>query len=111
MTYYWKDLEQPLGNWCGLSLEIKTSIQPTFKVPVYNNSRIKLVNQDKTIFWATVLKDHYNVLLLKSYEKWAYNEMPIPPISSSEVEKRKNLNDEEYFKEWYKFFANCLSDV
>lgn len=108
MKYYYKDLESPSGDWLGLSLIVEETTKPNFHLQVYNKSKIKLVNQNKTVFWARIDKEYYDVLALKNYEKWYYDEMPIPPINSHEVEIRKNLSTQEYFKDWGKFFINNL---
>ncbi|MFN8673413.1 MAG: hypothetical protein U0457_15180 [Candidatus Sericytochromatia bacterium] len=110
MKYYFENLEEPLGNWSSLLIKVKNNKKPNFRVECYDYGKIKLIINNKTIFWGTPENHSYEFLLLKEKEESFFKELPIKPINSYEIEKRKNLFDTFYFKEWSIFFAKSLCE-
>lgn len=113
MKIYWKDIEDSKRQWCGMAAHVSRAPKPGFHLQTGTNCRIKLVNRNGTLFWATQIKDFGGVWLIKSFADIAVEQMLIGPIQSVDIEERKNLHDAEWLKSWCRFFIKQLeqSDV
>lgn len=109
MKSNWKDIEEYPGNWNGLLLNVETDNRPGFHLESGDNARIKLMNQNSVVFWATIESRYYGVWLLKSLnEKVQLDLFPIPPISSETITKSEKLIKDRKYRFWCKFFADEL---
>jgi len=111
MKIYWKDIEEMGNGWAGLAVNVETdeSVKPVFHIQTGENGRIKLVNDNAVIFWATIVKDYCGVWLVKSFLNSEIRNMPISPIRSSDIESRSNLTGGEWLKSWNRFYIDELA--
>ena len=111
MHSYWKDLENPDGTWSGLAIQLSsgTPVKPVMRLQTGADGRIKLINSDHPVFWATMTRYYSGVWLIKSFYETTLEEMPIPPIRSSDIESRKVLTGDNKLKAWSRYFIQQLT--
>lgn len=108
MKVYWKDVKDNKGQWCGVAVQVSEATKPAWHLQAGGNQRIKLVAADKTLFWATPLKDYGGVWLVKTFLDLNVTELPVSPIRSADIEARNNLQGDEWLKSWSRFFIEQL---
>jgi len=109
---YWHDIEDTLGNWSGLGVEVQPNA--TDKPPLYlrtgANARIKLMHHDTPLFWATLARDHGGVWLVRNPLAEGAECRLLAPIDSATVEQHAALAPERRIKAWSRYFVSRLSD-
>ena len=111
MKYHWKDIDDSGKNWVGLAMAVELRDEkPQMYLQSGNNTRIRLMNHEQPVFWATICDYYSGVWLLKSYVDWKKECMPISPITSQDIEQAKGLEGIEKLKHWSKYFARQLQN-
>ncbi|MEM1252767.1 MAG: hypothetical protein AAGI69_10055 [Cyanobacteria bacterium P01_H01_bin.21] len=110
MQLYWKDIENYGAPWSGLAIcvDAQDSPKPQLRLETGATRRIKLLNQENVIFWATIAADYSGVPILKTLKPLTVGEMTIRPITSSTVEALRNLHGREKLKQWCRVFIKEL---
>jgi hypothetical protein len=108
MNVYWKDVKDNKNQWCGMAVRVSESAKPVWHLQAGADRRIKLVAGNKTLFWATLLKDYGGVWLIKTLVDLDITDMPVSPIRSADIESRANLQGDEWLKSWSRFFVEQL---
>ena len=105
---YWKDIQHVDGSVAGLMLNVSSppDIRPSIQIISGNNGRIKLVNGDNTLLWATPALGYEGIWVINP-QRQTNTELPvIPPITSEDIQFRIHLAEEEKLKSWCRFFAD-----
>ncbi|BCQ70378.1 hypothetical protein PEQA60_43680 [Pseudomonas sp. Eqa60] len=109
---YWRDIEDSLGNWSGLGVEVEPG--STDKPPLYlrtgANARIKLMHHDMPLFWATLARDHGGVWLVRNPLADGAECRLLAPIDSPTVEQHAALAPELRIRAWSRYFVSRLSE-
>ncbi|WP_409297762.1 hypothetical protein [Pseudomonas sp. KCJK8993] len=107
---YWHDIEDTLGHWSGLGVEIEPGV--TDKPPLYlrtgENARFKLMHHDTPLFWATIAWDHGGVWLVRKPLAEGAECRLLAPIDSPTVEQHAALAPERRIKAWSRYFVSRL---
>lgn len=108
---YWKDIDTDDGHWAGLALSVErdNATAPVCRLTSGPNGRIKLMAGDTTLFWATISVDYYGVWLIRTFSPLSPYISPLPPVRAAEVEARRDLKGDQYFKSWSRYFAEQLA--
>lgn len=108
---YWHDIEDTLGNWSGLGVEVEPGA--TDKPPLYlrtgANARIKLMHHDTPLFWATSARDYGGAWLVRNPLSEGAECRLLAPIDSPTVEQHAALAPEQRIKAWSRYFVSRLS--
>lgn len=108
---FWKDIDTDDGHWSGLALSVERhqAESPAFRLTSGPNGRIKLMAGDTTLFWATISVDYYGVWLIRTFAPLSPAISPLPPVCSADVETRRGLEGDQYFKSWSRYVARQLA--
>jgi hypothetical protein len=107
----WKYLENDVGKWFGLALELPAGAaphKPALRIETGNNGRIRLAQHDTPLLWASIHKDYGGVDLLRSFA--ALPQAPVAPgtLDSARIEKQSALAPDARLQSWSRFFAEAL---
>lgn len=112
----WKDIETDAGRWFGLALDCPphdppagSAPRPALRLETGARNRIKLVQGDVPLLWATLCDDYAGVHVLRSF---APARAPIPPaaIDAAVVERHAAIAPALRLPAWSRFFARVLSE-
>nr|WP_315207387.1 ParB/Srx family N-terminal domain-containing protein [uncultured Albidiferax sp.] len=112
MQLHWRDIENDAHSWFGLAVEASlppdAARKPVLRLETGDNYRIKLMQGETPLFWATACHGYTGVHLLKS---WADAEAAIPAstIDSALVQKHAALAPPARLPAWSRVFARALA--
>ena len=106
MKFYYKSITNEASQWLGHKITVQEMqvLKPKLHLQACGRGFFKLCYGDKTVFWANQCRCHYGVAILKTFDY----ESILSPIRSSEVEKRKGLNQAEALESWSSYFIKDL---
>lgn len=108
---YWKDIQHTNGSLAGLMLNASslTDIKPSIQIISGNNGRIKLVNADSTLLWATPAQGYEGIWIINPRHQADTHLPVIPPITSEDIQRRIDLTEDEKLKSWCRYFAGQVA--
>lgn len=108
---YWKDLKYSDDSPAGLAVNVTLSpgTKPSLQIISGNNGRIKLVNRDTTLLWATPAKGYDGIWVIKAQATKETDCSLLPPVTSQDIQSRLHLTGDDKLKSWSRFFADSVA--
>lgn len=108
MDLHWRNISIETGIDNHLEIEVSNSNAPGIRLIAGTNMQFKIVKNSKGILWGRIASDYYGCWALRGKNNWKIDEMPVPPISSTIIERSKSVPDKDRIEFWSKHFLNEL---
>ena len=113
MKLHWKDIHNDAERWYGLAVQLTPAeadaqCKPAMRIESGANGRLKLMQGETPLLWATVCQRHEGAHVLRSFNNFA---PAIPPgsIDSALVEHISRLEPACRLPAWSRHFASALA--
>lgn len=110
MKLHWRDVKNREQEWAYLEVNILDAPKPTLRLYSGAERRFKLVGQDQVFFWGNMQHDYEGAWFLRNDNQWDLEQMPVPPITSSDVQESSSLSGDELMAFWCRYFTRRLRE-